>query len=171
MLLEVLGGKAKGRTTMRLTTEQIEELKRQMLAMQVAVVSGERTYEIGRYHAILSRHAPALLDMARELEKLENERDRWRAVAEEREDFRPICTHCATRFPKGREGVELFKLHIAGCNSHPLHPMAKQIARLHEILAEVHQELSDRYDGAPDSPTRWMGELMDRCAKLDNRRT
>lgn len=74
MLLEVLGGKAKGRTTMRLTTEQIEELERQMLAMQVAVVSGERTYEIGRYHAILSRHAPALLDMAKELETLTQER-------------------------------------------------------------------------------------------------
>ena len=76
MLLEVLGGKAKGRTTMRLTTEQIEELRRHadsyMAWKGIYIQGAERTVQAAE-DAIMPK-AAALLDMAKELETLTQER-------------------------------------------------------------------------------------------------
>lgn len=40
---------------------------------------------------------------------------------------------------------------------------AKAISAVPELIAvlqEVYEEFCDRYDGAPDSKTQWMGSLM-----------
>ena len=42
-----------------------------------------------------------------------------------REQTKSFCTHCGKLFPKGKEGIEQFQKHIAECNNHPLHPLAK----------------------------------------------
>jgi hypothetical protein len=37
---------------------------------------------------------------------------------------------------------------------------------LRHALEDIRDELESRYDGAPDSPTRWMGEYVQRFNDL-----
>ena len=47
-----------------------------------------------------------------------------------REQTKSFCTHCGKLFPKGKKGLEQFRLHIAACNIHPLRSLAKDNERL-----------------------------------------
>ena len=54
-----------------------------------------------------------------------------------REQTKSFCTHCGKLFPKGRDGIAAFREHIAECNEHPLHPMAKQLDECRRLLREA----------------------------------
>jgi hypothetical protein len=54
-----------------------------------------------------------------------------------REQTKSFCTHCGRLFPKGRDGIAAFREHIAECNEHPLHPMAKQLDECRRLLRDV----------------------------------
>ena len=57
-----------------------------------------------------------------------------------REQTKSFCTHCVKLFPKGRDGIAAFREHIAECNEHPLHPMAKQRDECRRLLLQVADE-------------------------------
>jgi hypothetical protein len=94
-----------------------------------------------------------LLEMRDEILSLRKDCDLWKRKADEllgqlQQKSKSFCSHCGKLFPKGREGVEQFRQHIAECNAHPMHPLAKQCRdatterdRLKEQLAEA---LADR---------------------------
>ena len=54
-----------------------------------------------------------------------------------REQTKSFCTHCGKLFPKGTDGIEQFRAHIAECNSHPLQPLAQELAAARELLRVV----------------------------------
>jgi hypothetical protein len=54
-----------------------------------------------------------------------------------RQQTKSFCTHCGKLFPKGKVGMEQFRAHIAECNSHPLHPLAKEVERLKAVLRDI----------------------------------
>ena len=54
-----------------------------------------------------------------------------------RHQTKSFCTHCGKLFPKGNEGVEQFRQHIAECNKHPLHSMAADLSTLRGLLREA----------------------------------
>jgi hypothetical protein len=54
-----------------------------------------------------------------------------------REQTKSFCTHCGRLFPKGQNGLQQFREHIAECNAHPLHVMAIDVERLRAELQKV----------------------------------
>ena len=67
-----------------------------------------------------------------EIERLRQELDAAREQL--REQTKSFCTHCGKLFPKGTDGIEQFRAHIAECNSHPLQPLAQELAATRELL-------------------------------------
>ena len=81
------------------------------------------------------------MDRISELEKqLEQEREKVKGL---HEITKVICAHCC-------EPMEIPSK--AALQSH--------LSTLQGLVETIKCELFDRYDGAPDSPTRWMGSLI-----------
>lgn len=81
------------------------------------------------------------MDRISELEKqLEQEREKVKGL---HEATKVICGHCC-------ESMEIPSK--AALQSH--------LSTLQGLVETIKCELFDRYDGAPDSPTRWMGSLI-----------
>ena len=71
-----------------------------------------------------------------------------------REQTKSFCTHCGNLFPKGRDGIAAFREHIAECNEHPLHPMAKQLDECRRLLREAIAACEVYLPVVPDDQTR-----------------
>jgi len=74
-------------------------------------------------------------ELARRLATSESSLDATREQL--REQTKSFCTHCGKLFPKGKEGLEQFREHIAECNARPLHKMAVDNATLRGLLREA----------------------------------
>ena len=78
-----------------------------------------------------------LADAQATVEALQRERD------ELREMTKVICGHCCEPMAIPSKAV-----------------LQSQLSALQGLVETIKCELFDRYDGAPDSPTRWMGSLI-----------
>lgn len=76
--------------------------------------------------AAAGRHVRWLIDHMREqIQYAAN----WKAAAQSKPG-KSYCTHCGKLFPQSPTMVAEFTAHIAECNAHPLHPIAKERAAL-----------------------------------------
>lgn len=80
-------------------------------------------------------------------EQLANAQARAEALQRERNELREmtkiICGHCCEPMAIPSKAI-----------------LQSQLSALQGLVETIKCELFDRYDGAPDSPTRWMGSLI-----------
>ena len=90
--------------------------------------------QMGEQAAVLTKDGMAA---KAQVEALQRERDKLREVT------KVICGHCCE--PMAIPSKAILQSHLSA---------------LQGLVETIKCELFDRYDGAPDSPTRWMGSLI-----------
>jgi len=103
---------------------------------------------------------PPLLDevaaLRREVERLTKKADGL--LEQLSQQTKSFCSHCGKLFPKGKEGVTQFRQHIADCNAHPLHPLAKEVAKLREVATDIAR--GDPFHEHPDDAELAPGDVV-----------
>ena len=90
--------------------------------------------QMGEQAAVLTKDGMAA---KAQVEALQRERDKLR------EATKVICGHCCEPMAIPSKAI-----------------LKSQLSALQGLVETIKCELFDRYDGAPDSPTRWMGPLI-----------
>ena len=94
-------------------------------------------YTDEQHDSLIRAHRKQLADAQATVEALQRERN------ELREMTKIICGHCCEPMAIPSKAI-----------------LQSQLSALQGLVETIKCELFDRYDGAPDSPTRWMGSLI-----------
>lgn len=78
--------------------------------------------------------------------------ERSRLLEQLKEQTMSFCVHCGRLFPKGKRGVAEFREHIAECNAHPLHPLARVAAAAKVALKTCHESMKPLVSEGVRSP-------------------
>ena len=169
-------------------TMQVEALRKQLADAQATVEALQRERDEWRSNAVaqevrandLERDCKDLLsdidgerakvgDLLKKIAYWEKRHSTYRELAEENMNLKSdeLSAHQGLVRALQRERDKLREATKVICG-HCCEPMAipskailqSQLSALQGLVETIKCELFDRYDGAPDSPTRWMGPLI-----------